>query len=164
MKIDELIDIIKDDIAFAKREARYNKEEALQYLKASRRHTLSLLLYNVSFNELPEIQETTRRERQRYTKRITWVSTDFDVALNKLFGNEIEVNKEYTSKITPWGLFILGDTKYPVYTDSPGQCDYIIIDGKNYSAGTYNLMPEGTFVHYIINHMYDKAIKEIKGE
>lgn len=164
MKIDELIGIIKDDILFAKREVLYNKEEALQYLKASRRHTLSLLLYCVSFDELPKIQEITRREKQKHTKRITWVATDFDVALNKLFGNEIEVNKEYTSKITPWGLFILGDTKYPVYTDSPEQCDYIIIDGENYSAGPYNLMPERTFVHYIINHMYDKIIKEIKGE
>lgn len=164
MKIDELISIIKDDIIFVKREACYNKEEALQYLKASRKHTLSLLLYYVSFNELPKIREIKRREKRKYTKRITWVATDFDVALNKLFGNEIEVNKEYTSKITPWGLFVLDDTEYPVYTDNPGQCDYIIIDGENYSAGAYNLMPEGTFVHYIINHMYDKAIKEIKGE
>lgn len=164
MKLQELMGIVKDDMFFAKREARYDKDSALQYLQASRRHIMSLLLYNVSFEEYPKIQKITYRQKQKYARRVTWTATSFDVALNKLFGNEIEENKEYTSKIMPWGLLILDNKKYPVYADNPGQCDYIVIDGENYSAGTYNLMPEGTFVHYIISHIYDEAIKEIKGE
>jgi len=162
MTLQELMGIIKDDIGYAKRESRYNKENAVQYLKVSHRHVMSLLLYNVPSKEYPKIQKITHRQKQKYARRVTWTATGFDVALNKLFGNEIKENKEYTSKITPWGLLTLDNEKYPVYSDDAGQCDYIIIDDESYSGGTYNFVPEETFVHCIISNMYVKAIKEIE--
>ena len=165
MKLQELMGIVKDDIMFAKRIAHCNnKDEALQYLKAAQRHAMALLLYNVRIEESPDIQKTTYRQRHKYVRKVTRVATEFDVALNKLYGQEIEEGKEYTSEILPWGLLVVDNKKYPIYADDPGQCDYIVIDGECYSGGSYNFSPEGVFVREIINHIYSKAIKEIKGE
>lgn len=161
----ELLDIVKDDIRYAKILARNgDKEKALSYLEGAYRHISSLRLFNLDDESIPKIQRATARQKKRYTIYTTWVADSFSVAVNKLYGIDIEEGKEYTTPIIPWGVIIIDGKTYPVYADDPGQCDYIILDGEHISAGSYNFRPEGEFVYYIISHMYAKIENKIKGE
>lgn len=166
MTVKEVFEMIKDDARYAKILARNDaKDEALDYLKAARRHIGAIMLYNLDGTSVPDIKPVTKRQKQKYTYHHTWKADAFAVAMNKnCYGIDIEEGKEYTSKIAPWGILTIDNVKYPVYSDDPGQSDYIFIDGEQHSAGSYNFFPEFTFLHGIINHYFYELEKEIKGE
>lgn len=165
MTVKEIFEMIKDDAHYAKTLV-YNdaKDEALDYLKAARRHIAAIMLYDLDRQSV-SIKPATKRQKQKYTYHHVWKADAFAVAMNKnCYGIDIEEGKEYTSKIIPWGILTVDNIKYPVYSDDPGQSDYIFIDGERCSAGSYNFSPETTFLHEIMNHYFYEIEKEIKGE
>ena len=126
--------------------------------------TLSWNLFNVKDWDNYKIRHATRREKKTFTRHITSKATSWDVAVNKLYGITIEEGKEYTVHEKPWGIIELLGKKYPVYSDDPGQCDYIVIDGECLSGGTYNFFPECEFISQILDHIGHQTYKKIKGE
>ena len=129
---------------------------------------LSTLAYRIEDEKVIN-NELTEEEQEQYAYDEDWVADGFAVALNNnvyaQMSDEVELieeGKTYHSHIKPWGLLTFGDEVYPVYSDDAGQCDYIRINGENFSGGTYNFFPEHEFIRYIISHKIEEAIEKLE--
>ena len=163
--LNELIDIIKDDRRYALVLVRNEgKEKALNYLDMAYRHVLSMYTFNLDHSSFPKIKKATARQRKKYKFYTTWIADSFSVAMNKLYGITIEEGKEYTTPSIPWGVLTVNGKTYPVYSNDPGQCDFIILNGEHINSYPYSFNPEGEFIYHIINHIFAQIEKEIKGE
>lgn len=160
-ELNKIFEIIKIDISYAQDLIkRHNKkEEAVDFLKASHRHVAYLLFSSAI--KYPEINVATTRQKKRYKVHKTFTATSYDVALNKIYGIELKEGQEYSTSFSPYGVIKVDNKVYPVYFDDAGQCDYIILSGKEFSSGSYSLMPEREFVYYIINDYYNRAIRDL---
>lgn len=122
------------------------------------------LLLQTSYKELQDAfgVSPSRRQKEKYSYKETWIADDWTVALNKVYGIQIEKGKEYITIHKPWLLVKINDLCYPVFSDDPGQQDYMRIkSGKTYSFGSYNSDTIGTAIYYIICDIYEQAVARV---
>ena len=109
----------------------------------------------------------SEEQAEKYAYDEDWVATEFDVGLNNLYKQmnleleNIEVGKTYHSHIVPYGYIQIDEEVFPVFSDDAGQCDYIRVDGENYSGGAYNFEPEREFYMYIFHHKLYQARQKV---
>ena len=97
----------------------------------------------------------TKKEMQKYIVKEKVVADKFYVALCELYKQsnpKIKIPKigdEVIMKHEPSWYFLYKGKVWPVYSNDPGQCDDINIDGVWYSGGAYNFDPIPEFCYYI---------------
>lgn len=107
------------------------------------------------------------KQAEKYAYDEDWVSTDIDVGLNNLYRQmnpeleTIEVGETRHSHIVPYGYIQIDEEVFPIFSDDAGQCDYIRVNGENYSGGTYNFEPEMEFYMYILHNKIYQARQEV---
>ena len=107
------------------------------------------------------------KQAEKYAYDEDWVATEFDVGLNNLYKQmnpeleTIEVGKTYHSHIVPYGYIQIDEEVFPIFSDDVGQCDYIRVDGENYSGGAYNFNLEEEFYMFIFHHKLYQARQEV---
>lgn len=106
------------------------------------------------------------QERKKYIIKEEIIADDFYVSLCELYKQsnpKVKIpNIGDKVKMThiPYWYFKYKGQIWPVYSDDPGQCDDIYINGKWYSGGAYNFYPIPDFCFYI--DTYYKCIKKQK--
>lgn len=107
------------------------------------------------------------KQAEKYAYDEDWVATEFDVGVNNLYKQmnpeleTIKVGKTYHSHIVPYGYIQIDEEVFPVFSDDAGQCDYIRVDGEDYSGGAYNFNPEKEFYMFIFHHKLYQARQEV---
>ena len=133
-----------------------------------------MLAYTSNLNDYHIQRFESQEEAEKYAYDEKFTATEFDAALSALYRDsgiakeELEVGKNYSISILPYGCLKVNGETYAVYDDDAGQSDYIRINGENFSAGSYNFFPEEEFIAMILHQKIVTAKAEIveiyKGE
>ena len=153
---------------------KYKQDYSLDYWKGFLYGTERMLHTKLYDAVLPKPNnvltfEITEKDAEKYAYDEDWVADERTVAINNMIYKQmnpdielLEEGKTYHSHVKACGLLTFGDEKYPVYNDDAGQCEYIRLDGENFSGGAYNFTPEYDFIGHIISHKIYQKMKELE--
>jgi len=159
VNFEEIFNMYQRNIEYANRNIKHSRLDNKRdiswfkgYKDASFRYFQNL---RMNFPEsYPEIRKVTEKEKEKFTIRNKKVADDLDVAINKVYGNTVEKNKEYEIVEAPYGVLEYRDQIIPVYSDDAGQQDYCIFKNHTIASGAYELFPVSVFV-YEIDYLMD---------
>jgi len=90
----------------------------------------------------------TKKEQEPYIIKTTAIADEFSVALNNSIYKqmnpnlpEIKVGQEIEVCEEPFAYFKYKGNIYPIYSDDPGQQNYIKLNGEDYGAGSFTSYP-----------------------
>lgn len=129
-------------------------------------HTrMDQMLMEVDFEDLNNtfLIKPSRHQIQRYSYKHSGTISAMDVAINKLFGFDVKEGEQFEQIVKPWALVHIDGNTYPIFSDDPGQQDYMRFkDGTTESFGAYNPDTVSTAIYYIVNRIYRDGLKRIE--
>jgi len=105
----------------------------------------------------------SEKKLKKYAIEHRFKATAWDVSMSRLYHQInpeyplMKEGKKYSSLIKPIYYFKYKCKDWPVYEDDAGQCEYIYVNDKTYSAGTYVSYPFSVqYFMEIINEQFSE--------